>query len=297
MNPESQIDPALVTSGFVRKIEQGMVKEAEATASSYIRKVLREEGFLRKIMTPIQITDDQIDRDVNTDKPKIIVDKEPDSKATYIPFRGKADNRYYEGDKFEVFFDLIESDHFKKDIFELKTYNNDIRQIIKDNVVKDMQTSEDGRFIQTVNSLIAGTVNEVTIAGGLTNPNLAEAEKVLARAKLPNGCMLMNTSTEKELLKFPATSLGDAVASKRHLDGFQEGKIHGIRTLVTIKRELVPDNVIYFFAPEEFLGKFFVLQDATFYIENKGHNVDFYSYESIGVGLANVNAVAKVTFA
>jgi len=119
----------------------------------------------------------------------------------------------------------------------------------------------------------------------------------LAKVKLPNGVMLMNSSTEKELLKFPATSIGDTVASKRHLDGFQEGKVHGIRTLVTIKRELVPDNVIYFFAPEEFLGKFFVLQDATFYIEHKGHNVMFYTYESIGVGLANVNAVAKVTFA
>ena len=59
--------------------------------------------------------------------------------------------------------------------------------------------------------------------------------------QLPNGVMLMNTSTEKELLKFPATTIGETVASKRHLDGFQEGKVHGIRTLVTIKRELVPD--------------------------------------------------------
>ena len=106
----------------------------------------------------------------------------------------------------------------------------------------------------------------------------------------------MNSATEKELLKFPATSVGDTVASKRHLDGFQEGKVHGIRTLVTIKQDLVPNNVIYFFAPEEFLGKFFVLQDATFYVETKGHNMMFYTYESIGVGLANVNACAKVTF-
>jgi len=292
-----QIDPAMITSGFINKIENGMIKEAEVTASSYIRKVMREEGFLRKILTPIQITDDQLDRDVNSDKPKIIVDKEPDSKATFIPFRGKADNRYYTGEKFEVFFDVIESDHFEKDIFELKTYNNDIRQIIKDNVVKDMQTVEDGRFIQAVDNLVSGTANEVTISGGITSPNLAEAEKVLARVKLPNGVMLMNSVTEKEMLKFPATSIGDTVASKRHLDGFQEGKVHGIRTLVTIKQELVADNVIYFFAPEEFLGKFFILQDATFYIEHKGHKVSFYTYESIGVGLANVNAVAKVTFA
>jgi hypothetical protein len=297
MSTDVQVDPAMLTSGFIRKIEQGMIKEAEVSASSYIRKVMREEGFLRKILTPIQITDDQLDRDVNTDKPKVIVDKEPDSKATYIPFRGKADNRYYSGSKFDVFFDVIESDHFHKDIFELKTYNNDIRQIIKDNVVKDIQTTEDGRFIQLVNTLVSGTAQEVSISGGLTSPNLAEAAKVLARVKLPNGCMLMNSSTEKEILKFPATSIGDTVASKRHLDGFQEGKVHGIRTLVTIKRDLVPDNVVYFFAPEEFLGKFFVLQDATFYIEHKGHNVMFYTYESIGVGIANVNAVAKVTFA
>jgi len=297
MELNSQADAALMTSGFINKIERGLIKEAEVTASSYIRQVMREEGFLRKILTPIQITDDQLDRDAFTDKPKIIVDKEPNSKATYIPFRGAADNKYYEGKKFEVYFDIIESDHFHKDIFELKTYNNDIRQIIKDNVVKDVQTVEDGRFIAQVDALVSATANEVTIAGGLTSPNLAEAEKVLAKVKLPNGVMLMNSSTEKELLKFPATSIGDTVASKRHLDGFQEGKVHGIRTLVTIKRELVPDNVIYFFAPEEFLGKFFVLQDATFYIEHKGHNVMFYTYESIGVGLANVNAVAKVTFA
>ena len=77
-----------INSNFVRKIEEGRVKEAEAAGTTFIRKKMREDSVARKILTPVTLTEDELDRALESDQPQKIVEKEPDSTATYVPFKG-----------------------------------------------------------------------------------------------------------------------------------------------------------------------------------------------------------------
>lgn len=287
-----------VTANFVQMIEQGFDKEAAVSATSYIRNILREEGFTRKIFTPIPIADDQLDKALNTDKPRKIIELEPDSKATYVSFRGMSPARYFTGKNYEVLFGKIASERFSKSIFELKTYDNDIRKILSDNAVKDIHGEEDGAFITTVNQIVAANPAEqdIHLAGGFTKNNMAEALKALPKLKRPTGCVLMNDVTAKEVLKWPDTDIGDAAATDQYYNGLTSGKMLGIRCLFTIKREIVPDNVTYIFSTEDFLGKFFTLLEPTVYIKHEADMLQFWVYEVLGIGIGNTKSVIKVTY-
>ena len=83
-----QVSAQFINSNFVRKLDDGRTKEAEAEGTAFIRQRLRQESFFREIIEPIMLADDELDRDENTDQPKKIVEKEPDSVATFVPFNG-----------------------------------------------------------------------------------------------------------------------------------------------------------------------------------------------------------------
>jgi hypothetical protein len=78
--------------------------------------------------------------------------------------------------------------------------------------------------------------------------------------------------------------------------GFAEREIMGVRWIVTIKRDLVPDSTTFQFAEPKFLGKFFILEDTTMYIDRKAFMLEFYAYESLGSAIANVAAVGRADF-
>jgi len=287
-----------VTSNFCNLIEQGHVKEAAVSATSFTRSRLREEGFTRKIYTPLPIADDQLDKQLDSDKPRKILELEPDSQATYVAFRGMAPARYFTGKFYEAVFGKIQSERQTKSIFELKTYDNDIRKILSDNLVKDIHGEEDGAYIATCNDIVAANPvqQNLVIGGGVTRKNVAEAMKALPKMKLPNGCILMNDVTSKDILKWEDTDIGDAALTEQYYNGLTTGKIMGIRTLFTIKREIIPDNVMYFFTTEDFLGKFFIMLEPTVYIKHEADLLQFWLYECIAIAIGNTKGVVKVTF-
>jgi hypothetical protein len=304
-SPSVDVPASVINAQFVQKIENGFDKQAAVSATSFIRDILREEGFTRKIFTPITLADDQLDKDETTDKPKKVIMKEPDSKATYVSFRGMPEAKYFTGPRFAVFFGKIQSEKFTKSIFELKTYDNDIRKILSDNAVRDILGEEDRRFIERVDAIIAPTPStgaegtqqfNYAPSGGLTRNNLADFLKMLPALRIPIGCLLMNDVTAKELLKFSSEEIGHAATTDQYYKGLTSGQYFGHKVLFTIKRDIVKDGVVYQFGTEDFLGKFFILQDATVYIKHEADMIEFFTYESIGIGIGNSRAMAKGTF-
>ena len=77
MNTElMDISAQYINQSFVRKLDEGRVKEAQDEGSRFIRSKLRQESFAREIIAPVEIGADEIDRDENTDQPKKIIEKE-----------------------------------------------------------------------------------------------------------------------------------------------------------------------------------------------------------------------------
>lgn len=296
------LDSKFINERFIDKVEQGgeMLKQAEVNISSFIRDKLREESFARQIITPQTIQADQLDRDAETDKPKKVIDKEPNSRATWVPFRGMPNNNYFTGPRYEIYFGKISSDTFVKSIHELKTYDNDIRQILSDNSIKDIQEQEDSHFISAVDQIVAAAgpsqLLDFRTSGGLTRENFLESRKALRRLRIPLGVSLMTTATAEDILKWDANDIGDTAQTVQYEKGLVQQTIYGNRVIYTIKNDIVPDGTVYHFGTEAFLGKFFFLQDATVYIKHERDMIMFDAYEVLGIGIGNDKAMVKCVF-
>ena len=117
----------------------------------------------------------------------MIVEYEPESPpATSVPFVSTPLTRYIKGRRFRVMFQRVQTPRFTKDVDELRTYKNiDIRQVLSDNSLKDLQKEVDGKFIATVEFLLggsAGSTNPDTgviqwraISGGITRDTFVDA--------------------------------------------------------------------------------------------------------------------------
>ena len=69
MSTATQPSSREVNAALIDMFEQGMNKEANAAVTDFIRMRMREEGFARQIIPPVQVVDADLDKQVDTDKP------------------------------------------------------------------------------------------------------------------------------------------------------------------------------------------------------------------------------------
>ena len=304
---------------FVEMVKAGQTKEAGTSASGFVRNKLREESFAEKIITPVDLNNDELDKAEN---PELLVkwnDREPDqAPAVTIPLGIVPDGLQFSGTRFPTYFSRIVSPMFSKDIDKLRGYDYDIRQILLENSTKDMATEIDTRFIEKCDSVMGlanaanplnglGLPQHVTISGGITRDNLVNSFKTIQRLKVPfgatqpdggatKGVMLMNNITAQELLKFDRSEAGGDLSEKMLISGLPAVTILGVRAIYTIKSDLIPDNRVYFFSSEEFFGKYYRLQPLTVFMETKAFFLQFFQYMNIGMSIGNVKGCARVDF-
>ena len=292
-----QVSAQFINSNFVKKIEDGRIKEAAAEGSAFIREYVRQESFAREILTPTLLQDDEVDRDENTDEPKKIIEKEPKSVATFVQFQGSGPRTWFKGPRYSVYFGKVESQHFTKSKFQLMTYQNDIRKILSDNSVKDMADQEDTKFMDTINTLVALNAAQTTAAAPFSSTQFKLGLQAMTTRKRPIGKMLMSKTLYYEALDLTANNVGMAVASRHYDDGVEsEEKLWGVPVVTTIKDNIVGAKNAYIFAPENYLGNFFLLQDATLYIKQEADLITFWTYAAPGIGIGNRLSVQKVSF-
>jgi hypothetical protein len=292
-----QIDAATFNNLFVSRLDtaEGLEKTAQA-GGAFTRERLRERGIARKIIPPEYVTKADCQRSVNHDTLVKICDIEPQSKAAAVNFRGKAFERYIEGDRYEVPFFKVESEKFKKQEAELLAYDFPVTKVIEENSVKDIEKSEDGKFIEFTDAVIA--VNGKNIApaapGPATRLNLVKLFKALDTDELAVGTILMHKADWDDFMTQDAVSIGSPLASEIVVNGYKYNTILGHKLVVTIKSGVVPPGTIYIFTDPKYLGNFFVLNDVKFYIEKRGDMVSWQIWEYIGMGYGNLRAPAKM---
>ncbi|RKX22366.1 MAG: hypothetical protein DRP45_11460 [Candidatus Zixiibacteriota bacterium] len=285
-----------------------IVKNAQDALNSFLRMQVREEGILRAILPPIAVGNSDLDRQVDTDKPVVVLDKEPNSPAAVsIPFATQPFARYIKAPRYRIMFDRISTPRFMKDVDELRTYDMDIRQILSDNAVKDMLAEEDGKLIATVNVLL-GTIDSTvpetgvsqyrSITGGVTRDSVNDFLKILPStpSHLEAATIVVNNVTIKDVQKWGYDEIGGPLSEEILRNGFAERNLLNTRMIVTIKRRLVVDNEMYGFAEPKYLGKMLVLTDTTMYIKREAYMLEFSAYESVGAAIGNVAAICRGLF-
>lgn len=292
----------LYNTSFVQQIstKDGLEKMA-GLATDFCRIKIREEGFTRKILPPKQITSADLDQAVDSDSPMRIIHKDKLSKAYPVTFTEQSQQRYYIGNKFQVFYSTIMSEEFFKPIEELQTYRIPIKQIIQENYLKDIQIAEDEQFIKTVDAIITQRETDeegsakYEVAGPFTPAILAEGLKLLVAQEVPIGTILINEQDWMSLLQLQQPAAGSAVMQDIIVNGYSYTKLLGYNFIRTIKNDIVKPGNIYLFTTPEYLGVFDVLNDVKAFMETEANKFRFYLYETIGIAIGNTSGIAKIS--
>lgn len=294
------INTTAVNQQFISKIHQGFTKEAEDAATHFIRQKLREDGFLRRLFNVVPVSSDELDPNIESDKPMKILEKDFDTKAMYLSFRGTGERQYFESKRFPVYFDKIETDRVSKSMFELMTYRIPVQDLYKEYNVKEMQAAEDRNFIDAMNAIVTDAPSQALELKKSENKTIKDAfiagQKMLTSLRLPVAKALMHKNTFIESLNLKIDTIGNEPLVKRFNEGIDgEESFMGIPVVTTIKDDIIKEGEIYFFTSEQFFGRFYALQDATMVFESKADMLTWWSYESIGMGIGNTKGVVKIT--
>ena len=306
MDPDVRLLNETIINGLTSGDEM-LRKQAKEGVDDWLRIKMREDGFARRILPPVPVTPADLDRQVDTAKPVIVKDMEPNSAGAYtVPFGTTPMDHYIAGPRYRVMFDRILSRRYNSDVNDLLTYDMDIRQILNDFLLKDIMAEEDRKFMAVVDSIVgsSNTVNPVLescqniTVGPLSRASLAHSRKGLPSTNrhLNASMALINNITIWDVVALGRDDIGGDLAEELMVNGFAERQIMGLKWAITIKTDLVKDSEMYMFAEPKYTGDFFVLDDVTISTKHEDYFIEFFAYESTGATIQNAAACAKVTF-
>lgn len=294
---------------------EGERKAAGAGATDYTRRKLRESSFWPAIQAPKQITHKDLTRLQNPttgQNPEIgvyVCEMEPLSPgARTVAFDAAPDQNTYRGDIYLVYLGKDQTDEMYKLLDELAGYKMDLRQVVTDNMLKDLDNRVDYRAIQTVKD-ITGATNGVNGAGGyeqyreytggITRANYKYTLAPLYDAELNNGVFLMSRRTAIEVAGWGRDEMGGDLSERimtKGMNALEQFELLGVPHIATIKQNLITTNHVYHFAPSNFLGQYVELEAPTVYVKKERDALFFYAQRKYGYSIGNVAAVARSVF-
>ncbi len=309
MNPgEDNLGPEVLNEELVTALNEapeGNCKNASALSGSVIRRRIRENGFQRRILPFKDVKQSDLTTSLTSELPHIVEEMESDQAgAASVNFNDTPDTAFFRGEKFAIYFHLIITPEFTKNVFELMTYKSDVKEITTANMLKDIHTREDTYFTKMVDRIIgttsgvgaSGYQQNFEILGRITRDAYVEQLNHLEDRDLNNGVFVMNRRTAKEFLKWGRDEVGGDQAQDLLNDGLEaltSFTFFKIPHVATIKRTLIPDQAVYKFAEPGYLGRAYCLQDITTFVKKEKNVLRMYAQECIGVTIANVSAVAR----
>jgi hypothetical protein len=279
--------------------DAGLLKQASDAFTGFVRTYLREQGILRRAMGFEIVGPDDIDRVDWTDNPVKILEFQVDSTAYSVPFSGNGQLRRYQGKRAVVEFTNYETDMFHIEKQRLLTYRHPVQQVLIDQGILDLQRAEDESFINALDTIAEqeGKYIEIATGGELTWDALVEAEKAFhssrpANRQIPLATIVVSHVTFADLKKLPANSFFAPNFNEQVVNGVIPA-IGGYNWVVTNKIDLVPPGTLYLLTSKEFLGGFYLLQDATVYMKTEKNVLYWSVYETAGIGVVT-DGILKV---
>jgi hypothetical protein len=264
----------------------------------YIKKILREESFLRKILPPQVVTKMDLQRSAETDTFEKIVDIEPDSFALDVNFLGEPPTEYVEGKRYRIRFQEISSPMFEKNELELAAYEMPLIKVIEQNSIKDIHEREDRHWLRNNRQVMQLTAKSIDDASQtfLTRDLLSEGTKLISNERRRATKILMSSPTWDDISKWVATDVGDTMASKITVDGYDLNQLIGRGLIVTTKTSVLPYGEVWFYTDQAYLGNYFLFGSTQFYIDKIAELIRWKAWEVIGVGIGNVFSMSRVSY-
>lgn len=302
------VDIRYLNQAFINAISPNQsteeLQKVAQEANTYIKEILRERSFARKIIPPQYVSVQELDRNPYDDTLIKIRDKEPFSKgAMAITYRGRGDTQYVESRKYVIPIMKIESPLFSKDEHELLACEAPVTQIIEENAVKDIEELEDVKFLSAVNEILVKTGKVINGSADLTKAGLVPLFNLIDDRRLKTETLLMSATTFNSWLKQTSQDFGDNLAGEIIKDGWIYDRVLGKRVVVSIKSDIIDEfdsngdciaRCVYSFTAPEALGDSYILNDSKLWFKNDFGTLFWKFDEMIGTGFGNIEGVAKL---
>jgi len=316
------IQTTVSTNQFGERIinDEGFRKEAADGFSLFIQDKIYEGGFARKVINPTPVSPKDLTPTEHTDQPAIMVERDVDARAMTVPMRGRGEFRYHETDRYTVYFEKIVSEKIQKSKMEMLTVRTDYKKLFKERIAQAMYQVEDMTVMGGVRKVLGDEEAEYKAANGdaltengnktfssqtvyfnngetLDKSNLVFLFQLATRNRIAAKTVLMTETLKQELMHMTMEEVGDSVVSKFWEDGVDNiSDFWNKKIVTTIKSDVVANNEIFVFAPQEMYGHFFILQDHTTYIEVDRDIVTMDSEAYIAHAIGNTKGVYRGVF-
>lgn len=282
--------------------DPGKIKEASVAGSRFVRMKLREEGVMRRYFGELlervstEDTRYQIDPE-NSDSGYMLLDREPDSYALKMTMRGEPVAEYIQGDKWIVPFLKYASPVFEKNEMELRNIRIPITDIIRSNVILDMQQEEDTYFKRIVDAAIEQTGNSFTSQEQyFVKDDLTELFNMIDDNRLESAVIMMARPTLNDAYKWNFTEIGNLIETIVQ-DGVKQMRLGGKKLITTSNTDVLKRGEIYVFTEPEFFANAFTLGDPTFWMQKDKDILKMSSWYYAGFNIGNIKSCAKMELA
>lgn len=286
-----------------------MEKTAE-TASAvgfFTRDRLRQECVLDRVLPPQFITQNDLERNTNDDYPLIRVEKELDTKAFPLGFRGSAETNWFDGQKYEVTFGQIRTQEHNKTQEEMMTMRAPVVDYFNRNGVFDIGAKADTTFRAALDLAAGAASNVITSAStAFTKADAVKMLKQMEIKRVPAGCWVVTESRWNDILLMNPNDLGYTLVGELAINGAKKIPtfldIPVVRTIEAYQTGVTPVTVwdnqsVYLCTTPDFLGKNFILQDVQYHMERKYNLLTWAAWMTRGAGIGNIKGVVRADFA
>lgn len=299
-----------MNQNFLNEVRSGNIKYAQEQLDKFTRIRVREDGIARRILPAEPVTPDDYTPQLDTDQPVILVEKEPRSPGAVVVGIGDLTPPmlYIRGERYPVVIHLITSSRLRKNVLELETYRADIRQLLAEMIVKDLSWAEDASFFRAVNAVLGGAPGATNIMsgyvqwhqlpGGVSRVTIGDAFKLAFEpaSRIPVNRIVTNAATAAELWKWERSEIGDDRAADILFEGWGDRTLNGCQIIMTIKKEIIPNDTMYMFGDPRFIGKFYVRWEPSMFIKLEEDFVTFFAREAYGAAIGHADAVHRFDF-
>jgi hypothetical protein len=289
--------------------DTGMHKAAAQQLTDYTREGNREGSFASRIIEPSEFDPSMLQMDMHSSQPMMLFEFEPASPFAYTVDYGTTPNQFVpRGRRYPLVFGREQTQEVTIDLLELQTYRYDMRQILGDNMTKDLVARRDFRFIKACRDIV-GAVNTVlpwvgkamhqNVGSALTHTSITRSKNVMRDTifSIEPAKMLMSHLRLADWESFVVEeNRGTESALKMALKGFTETEYGNLQLLFTMKKNLIPYSDIFQFGAQEFLGRYVNWHEPTMSLEKKDTEVRFYLYEVFGITIAHPGALTLLKF-
>lgn len=288
------------TQGMLTALRAGgdMLKSAAASMDGILREKVREKGVTRRLMPPVKYTNADLQLQLESNVPVVILDREHDSdvSAAYASFHGPPSPRGIRGKRYALNFTRVNTERLEATEIELMTERIDIKKLFTDNALVGFGDAEDTEFLRLLNTAAdTDPVQVIESASLLTFEAIYEGEKAMKLRKRPVSTLLTTERTWTDVVYLSRDSIGSDLRKMALADPttFNATKFN---VVLTNKSEIFSDGEVWMLPPVNFLGNFGFLKDLTLSIREEDGTVRWHYYAIEGMVIGQPRSVQLIRF-